>query len=133
MAQNDSKHLLPMTSILFADANSSSRPNTSHHLANPTLANLKDAQDTSITALPQPVTEAEVIESSDGFWKRLWAKIKIALGFGEQEVEYEEEREMCIGEPFGFVHIGTGGNRPLLGPGGVPRVGSGEEEWEDVE
>jgi len=121
-----------MTSMLFADANSSSRPNTSHHLANPTLANLKDAQDTSITALPQPVTEAEIIES-DGFWKRLWARIRNALGFGEREVEYEEEREMCIGEPFGFVHVGTGGNRPLLGPGGVPRVGGGEEEWEDVE
>ena len=121
-----------MTSILFADTNPSSRPNTSHHLANPTLANLKDAQDTSITALPQPVTEAEIIES-DGFWKRLWARIRNALGFGEQEVVYEEEREMCIGEPFGFVHIGTGGNRPLLGPGGVPRVEGDEGEWEDVE
>lgn len=130
MATNDSRYLLPMTSILFND-DGASRPSTSHHLANPTLANLKDAQDTSITALPQPVVEAEVMEE-DGFWKRLWAKIRNALGFGEQEVEYEE-REMCIGEPFGFVHIGTGGNRPLLGLGGVPQIGGDEEEWEDVE
>ncbi|KAI4941249.1 hypothetical protein J4E91_010826 [Alternaria rosae] len=100
-----------MTPILFND-DGASRPSTSDHLANPTLANLKDAQDTSITALPQPVVEAEVMEE-DGFWKRLWAKIRNALGFGEQEVEYEEEREMCIG--------------------GVPQSGDEEGDWEDVE
>ena len=120
-----------MTPILFND-DGASRPSTSHHLANPTLANLKDAQDTSITALPQPVIEAEIIEE-EGFWKRLWARIRNALGFGEQEIEYEEEREMCIGEPFGFVHIGTGGTRPLLGLGGVPQSGGEEGDWEDVE
>jgi hypothetical protein len=105
MAPNDSKHLLPMNSVLFSN-NPSSRPATAHHLANPTLANLQDAQDTSVTALPQTPTTTTINAKAKkiGFWKTALAKIKNLLRL---EKKRKEEKKLCIGEPFGFRHIET--------------------------
>jgi hypothetical protein len=130
MAPNDSKHLLPMNSVLFSN-NPSSHPATAHHLANPTLANLQDAQDTSVTALPQPPTTTTINAKAKktGFWKTALAKIKNLLHL---EKKRKEEKKLCIGEPFGFRHIETWGARPLLGATPVV-VDEVESEWEDTE
>jgi hypothetical protein len=133
MAQNDSRHLFPMNSILFSDGDSS-RPAASYQLTNLTLANLKDAQDNTVTALPQTATAAAIEAKSgeDGFWKRFWAMIKSALDLGRMTEEDEESR-LCIGEPYGFVHRETLGGRGLLGPDGRPVAVEEEDDWEDEE
>jgi hypothetical protein len=122
-----------MNSVLFNNNNNtSSRPPPSH-IANPTLANLQDAQDTSVTALPQPpaVASASAKPAKEGFWKRILAKIKKSLTFEwKRKEKKEEEREMCIGEPTDFKHVLTSGPRPLRT---VPVVVEEEEsEWEDM-
>lgn len=52
MAPNDSRHLLPMSSLIFTS--SPNLRNTNTLPTNPTLVNLNDAADMSVTALPEP-------------------------------------------------------------------------------
>ncbi|KAF1940958.1 hypothetical protein EJ02DRAFT_213873 [Clathrospora elynae] len=131
---NDSKHLLPMSSILFKDRPSPSlspspRPPTDYN--NPTLANLTEAQDTSITALPQQPAATDVQPPAESFWSRILAKIKGVLCF------WREKRQLRAGESTGFRHVGTA--KPLPLTRGVRAVDDeGEEdaagsEWEDLE
>jgi hypothetical protein len=111
----NSRHHLPLNSMLFE-----STPDLRTPLlpANPTLVNLRDAADTSITALPAVPPKTECKPS---FWARLLAKIKNALGGRKEE-------EMEIGEPTHFRHHGTGGGRELRKPVRDGRGGRGGEE-----
>ncbi|KAH7084950.1 hypothetical protein BKA63DRAFT_597695 [Paraphoma chrysanthemicola] len=52
MAPNDSRHFLPMSSLIFTS--SPNLRNTNTLPMNPTLVNLNDAADMSVTALPEP-------------------------------------------------------------------------------
>ncbi|CAI9634551.1 unnamed protein product [Alternaria burnsii] len=135
MAPNNSRHLLPMNSVLF-DNKSSSHFSLSDP-ANLTLVNLQDAQDTTVTALPQPPTNTAITAkpAEDSLWRRLLVKSKIVLCFkhgkDEQEDKKEEVKEMCIGEPTGFKHVRTARPRPMMGS--IPVVVEEEEsEWEDM-
>jgi hypothetical protein len=135
MAPNNSRHLLPMTSVLFH--NKSPSHFSLSNPANLTLVNLQDAQDTTVTALPQPRTNTAVTAkpAKDSLWTRFLVKLKIVLCFkhgkDEQEDKKEEEKEMCIGEPTGSKHVRTAGPRPMVGS--VPVVIEEEEsEWEDM-
>jgi len=117
MPPNDSRHLLPMNSMVFK-----SSPNLRHQLpANPTLVNIHDAANTSVTALPMPPTaddQVVEVERKKGFWSRLVEKIKGCF-------RKEESRGLDIGGPTGFQHTWTAGIGPLRT--------AGEEEWEDVD
>ncbi|RII13653.1 hypothetical protein CUC08_Gglean004423 [Alternaria sp. MG1] len=135
MAPNNSRHLLPMTSVLFH--NKSSSHFSLSDPANLTLVNLQDAQDTTVTALPQPptITAIAAKPAKNSLWTRFLVKLKIVVGFkhgkGGQEDKKEEEKEMCIGEPTEFKHVRTAGPRPMMGS--VPVVVEEEEsEWEDM-
>ncbi|KAH6858732.1 hypothetical protein AA0119_g9928 [Alternaria tenuissima] len=135
MAPNNSRHLLPMNSVLFHNKSSSH-----FSLSDPadlTLVNLQDAQDTTVTALPQPPTNTAITAkpAKDSLWTRVLVKLKIVLCFkhgkDEQEDKKEDEKEMCIGEPTGFKHVRTAGPRPMMAS--VPVVVEEEEsEWEDM-
>ncbi|CAN9267583.1 unnamed protein product [Alternaria alternata] len=135
MAPNNSRHFLLMTSVLFHDKSSSHFSHSDP--TNLTLVNLQDAQDTTVTALPQPptITAIATKPAKDSFWTRFLVKLRFVLCFkhgkGEQEDKKEEEKEMCIGEPTGFKHVRTVGPRPMMGS--VPVVVEEEEsEWEDM-
>jgi hypothetical protein len=125
MLPNDPRHLLPVNSMLFRDQ-PAPRPLATDY--NPTLANLHEAQDTTVTALPQPRVAAQ--PSSDGdtqsprptFCSSLLAAIKKMWPFRKIE------KEMVIGEPTDFRHLETGGPRPLMGSRGEV-----EDDWEDLE
>ncbi|CAN9324184.1 unnamed protein product [Alternaria alternata] len=124
-----------MNSVLFHNKSSSH-----FSLSDPadlTLANLQDAQDTTVTALPQPPTNTAITAkpAKDSLWTRFLVKLRIVLCFKHekdgQEDKKEEEKEMCIGEPTGFKHVRTAGPRPMIGT--VPVVVEEEEsEWEDM-
>jgi hypothetical protein len=131
MAPNDSRYLLPMNSMLFREQ-PSPRPLATDY--NPTLANLQDAQDTTVTALPQPPRIEE--ESSDkdvpspksSFCSSLLAVVKKLWPFGKGE----KAKELSIGEPTEFRHLRTAGPRPLMG--GVQTTEQEvDDEWEDME
>jgi hypothetical protein len=95
---------------------------------NPTLANLHEAQDTTVTALPRALVAAHPSSDDDTqsprptFCSSLLAAIKKMWLFRKRE------KEMVIGEPTEFRHIETGGPRPLMGSGE-----GGDDDWEDVE
>ncbi|KAH4386277.1 hypothetical protein HBH94_038040 [Parastagonospora nodorum] len=58
-----------MNSMVFK-----SSPNLRNELpSNPTLVNIRDAADTSVTALPMPATalEDQVVERKMGWWSRM--------------------------------------------------------------
>ncbi|KAH3917348.1 hypothetical protein HBI56_118980 [Parastagonospora nodorum] len=124
MPINDSRHLLPMNSMVFK-----SSPNLRNELpSNPTLVNIRDAADTSVTALPMPATalEDQVVERKMGWWSRMVARIKGC--FKKKEEGGEERTELNIGGPTDFQHTWTAGIGPLR------TTGVGEEgEWEDVD
>ncbi|CAN9208575.1 unnamed protein product [Alternaria alternata] len=135
MAPNNSRHLLPMTSVLFH--NKSSSHFSLSNPANLTLVNLQEAQDTTVTALPQPptITAINAKPAKDSLWTRFLVKFRNVLCFkhgkDEQEDKGEEEKEMCIGEPTGFKHVRTAGPRSMMGS--VPVVIEEEEsKWEDM-
>ncbi|KAG9186372.1 hypothetical protein G6011_02928 [Alternaria panax] len=137
MPPNDSKHHLPVSSILFNNKTYSTAHPRNHVLAHPTLADLHDAQDTTVTALPQPPTSATSIAkpNKDGFCKRILARIKVMLRLEHEvkEVKGQDEKVrggVCIGEPTNFKHLGTAGPRPMRDS--VPAVVEEESGWEDV-
>ncbi|KAH4503331.1 hypothetical protein HBH88_057850 [Parastagonospora nodorum] len=109
MPINDSRHLLPMNSMVFK-----SSPNLRNELpSNPTLVNIRDAADTSVTALPMPATalEDQVVERKMGWWSRMVARIKGC--FKKKEEGGEERTELNIGGPTDFQHTWTAGIGPL--------------------
>jgi hypothetical protein len=85
----------------------------------PTLANIREAQDTTITALPLPPVVNEQEPPKEPLWRKFWVKMKGLLCFGKKE------KEMCIGAPTDFKHVRTGGPMPLMG-----RTESGREDDE---
>lgn len=110
-----------MSSMLFDSA-----PNLHHNTlpTNPTLVNLQDAVDTSITALP--TLPPKTIARKESIWHRFFGKIKGVFGKREKKKGKKDvggEKEMEIGGPYGFQHLKTGGALGLRG---------GEEEWEDM-
>jgi hypothetical protein len=123
MAPNDSRHLLPMNSMLFKEQ-PSPRPLATEY--NPTLANLQEAQDTTITALPQPPSDEDVQPTKPSLCSTLLAAIKKLWPFGKAE------KGLSIGEPTEFQHLQTAGPRPLMGPVRVS-VGEVDDDWEDME
>ena len=132
MAPNDSRHHLPVNSMLFE----SSVNLRSLLPANPTLVNIREAADTTITALPAPATTVaqNPTERKPSIWRQLVAKIKKALGGSKKEVATTEEKELDIGRPTDFQHHVTGGAEPLRTPMAAGRKWVAEEhEWEDVE
>jgi hypothetical protein len=96
--------------------NPSPRARPSH----PTLANLREAEDTTITALPQPPTENDNKPPKEPLWRTLLAKLKEMWPFGK--------KEMVIGEPTDFRHVATGA---LLPSAGEDR--EVDSDWEDDE
>ncbi|KAF1921960.1 hypothetical protein BDU57DRAFT_68056 [Ampelomyces quisqualis] len=130
MPYNESRHHFPMSSMLF-----DSSPNLRVPLpTNTTLVNVREAADTSITALPAPrPIEDERIKHKPSLWHRLVAKIKGVFGRKEEKARTQqngvERRGLVIGGPTDFQHLRTGGPRPLMG-GGLGEVE--EDEWEDM-
>jgi hypothetical protein len=94
--KNTSRNFLPLNSMLFT-----STPNLRSLPSNPTLVNLRDAADTSVTALPTGK------KPSPSIWQRVLVKIKEVFG------KEDGGRELQIGEPTDFKHHGTGGAQPL--------------------
>jgi hypothetical protein len=124
MSANKSRHLLPMSSIIFK-----SSPDLRSPLlpTNPTLVDLHEAQDTSITALP--MTSSIKPRTKESIWSRIVSKITGLFGGKAKESEVGAEREMEIGSPTDFKHEWTGfGDLRLLVKKRVD-----EDEWEDVE
>jgi hypothetical protein len=121
MSANDSRHLLPVSSVIFK-----SSPDLRSPLPTiSTLVDLREAQDTSITALPMNISTTS--KPKAGIWSRIVSKIKdIFTGKKGEEEGEEGDREMEIGSPMDFEHERTGGTEPLR-----TRV-SEESEWEDV-
>ncbi|KAH4730207.1 hypothetical protein HBH66_047370 [Parastagonospora nodorum] len=81
-----------MNSMVFK-----SSPNLRNELpSNPTLVNIRDAADTSVTALPMPATalEDQVVERKMGWWSRMVARIKGC--FKKKEEGGEERTELNI-------------------------------------
>lgn len=110
-----------MNSMVFKSSS-----NLRHEIpANPTLANIRDAADTSVTALPMPPTseEPQAVERKMVWWSRMLAKIKDC--FRNQNEREEEGRELDIGGPTDFQHTWTAGIGPLRT--------AGEGEWEDAD
>ncbi|CAO2658626.1 Nn.00g063490.m01.CDS01 [Neocucurbitaria sp. VM-36] len=141
MAPNDSRHLLPINSMLFNSHKSAlSRRSTTSQ--NQTLANLQEAQDTTITALPQRVAEQPPTIPKESIWSRVsrvCSKIKAVF--------FRRKKSLNVGSPTGFQHLETGGPEPLRtippraamvagakrnAEGTVMEEGS-ESDWEDVD
>lgn len=137
MAPNDSHHGLPVNSMLF-DSQSPLRSPYFTATQNPTLVNLQDAQDTTITALPQPVVEQPPSIVKESIWHKVLGKIK-AL--------FRRKESPGISSPTEFQHLATGGPEPLrTSPprvamvAGAKRATEGtaveegdDSDWEDVE
>jgi hypothetical protein len=124
MSTNESRHLLPMSSMIFK-----SSPDLRSPLPiNPTLVDIRKAQDTSITALP--MTTSITAKEKKSLWSRIVDKVKGLLGSKEKEINDEDDGEMEIGSPTDFKHERTGGIGSLRSP--VKQRASGESEWEDV-
>jgi hypothetical protein len=120
-----------MNSMLFREQ-PSPRPLATDY--NPTLANLKEAQDTTITALPQPPkmesksSNADISSPKSSFCSSLLTAIKKLWPFGKAE----KVKELSIGEPTEFRHLQTAGPRPLMGGVQVTEQ-EVDGEWEDME
>jgi hypothetical protein len=120
---NDSKHLLPMNSVLFNDDSQVSfRTPVLSRYHNPTLVNVREAADTSITALPAPpvaVTKQKQKKKPVSAWKKVLSKVKRAVGFEKKK----KKTRLVIGEPTMFRHVKTGGIMGLMDTDG---------DWVDV-
>jgi hypothetical protein len=128
MRPNDSSHLLPVSSMLF-----NSSPNLRTPLpTNSTLVDIREAADTSVTALPTAPTPTQ---HKPSVWRRMLAKIKAAFEskdkVDEEKKDQSEAKELQISGPTDFHHRLTGGAQPLRF-GEIARVEE-ESEWEDVE
>ncbi|KAH7094601.1 hypothetical protein FB567DRAFT_7303 [Paraphoma chrysanthemicola] len=163
MAPNDSRHLLPMSSLIFTS--SPNLRNTTTLPTNPTLVNLNDAADMSVTALPDPLnakagrsdekhgvkTEKKMggnTKAKAGIFKKAVRKIKKAFKprakttakpnpedvFEQRTLDRKHEpQEMQIGSPTNVRHVATGGPRGLREGMLGGDADAGEDEWEDIE
>ncbi len=143
-----SRYNLPLNSIVFSSqvSLSSPRPTTAHTIG---LVNQYDAQDTSVTALPEPMplrpqvtVESEPHTPKRSVWHWVLGKIKAMF-------RHKKQQSVNVGSPMEFQHLKTGGAHPLrTGPyslavdtGGKKRRGDSamedddddESDWEDVE
>jgi hypothetical protein len=106
--KTNSRNFLPLNSMLFK-----STPDLRSLPTDPTLVDLRDAADTSVTALPAPQPPAK------STWQRVVAKLKEVFGAGTGEGDAKEHTgrvrrgEMQIGGPTDFKHHVTGGAQPL--------------------
>jgi hypothetical protein len=120
-----------MNSMLFREQ-PSPRPLATDY--NPTLANLHEAQDTTITALPQTPkikdksSDTKVSSPKPSFCSTLLAAIKKLWPFSKAE----KAKELSIGEPTEFRHLQTARPRPLMGGVQVTQQ-EVDDEWEDME
>ena len=144
MKPKNSRYHLPLSSVLFNSQVSlgSPRPTTAHTLG---LVNLYDAQDTTVTALPQPISLPHYTPpasphntSKRSVWRWVLSKIKAI---------FRHKQYINVGSPTGFQHLETGGAQPLRpGPYSLAvdnrprkrRTGAAmdredESDWEDVE
>jgi hypothetical protein len=90
-------------------------------LTSPTIVNLHEAEDASITALPMTITT----KHKESLWSRIVSKIKDV--FGRMGKGNNGEEEMEVGGPTDFKHGRTGEM------GGLRTRVSGESEWDDLE
>ncbi|KAF2035555.1 hypothetical protein EK21DRAFT_107076 [Setomelanomma holmii] len=122
MAPNDSHHLLPMNSIIF-----SSTPNLRKRLpTSPTLVDLSEAADTTVTALPPasiPVAKQTRLKRRSKMKRLRKVARKIArVVFGKPvDPKYPvhnntNEGRVKIGVPTNVQHVETGGPRKLSTP-----------------
>ncbi|EDU46705.1 hypothetical protein PtrSN002B_002763 [Pyrenophora tritici-repentis] len=148
MRTSDSRHLLPINTMLFSGELTPSPKRKSVYLANQTLANLQDAQDETITALPQhpgshpgfDEIEEEQVLVKESFWGKLAAKSRRWMCFGTQQKKKEmmkspgemEKVKLVIGEPTEFRHVGTAAPVARRRSQGVQLV-DGDSDWEDLE
>jgi hypothetical protein len=133
MSPNDSRYLLPMNSLLFK----SSLDLGKQLPTSPTLVDIRDAADTSVTALPMspPAPENKAAEPKKGLWHRMVAKIKTVFGGKDNmdESTQEEHKELLIGTPTDFQHHITGGFGTLRTPTTPDRPRTSEDaKWEDM-
>ncbi|KAF1849804.1 uncharacterized protein K460DRAFT_399914 [Cucurbitaria berberidis CBS 394.84] len=137
MAPKNSRHYLPMNSMLF-NSQTSLRSSSLAINQDPALANLHEAQDITITALPQPVAKQLPTTVKKVTWRRVLRKIKTI---------FRHKRSVSIGSPTKFRHLVTGGVEPLrtAPPRAVVVSGAkrgaekvdvekdGDSDWEDVD
>jgi len=128
--------------MLFTGDLTYSPERKSAYLVSPTLADLQEAQDDTITALPRHQFADEtgkymVVKKS--FWRKLAARSRKWLCLrGQKEEERRrsigdtEKGKIVIGEPTGFRHVGTSAPMARRRSQGVQLV-DGDSEWEDME
>lgn len=127
MPPNKGGHHLPVNSMLF-DSQFSLRSPRLGRVKNPTLVNVREAADTSVTALPVPSTSTQRMTArKTSVWRRVLGRLKRSL-------KSSRKKGPVIGGPQDFRHHRTGGPKPLMT---VSRkeVGTGqdgESEWEDM-
>jgi hypothetical protein len=116
---NDSKHLLPINSLLFNTTSQASlRTPVLSRNTNPTLVNIREAADTTVTALPAAPVAApkkNPDKKKVSAWRKVVGKVLRTVGMGKK-------KGVVIGEPTGFTHVRTGG----------VVSGGDEREWVDV-
>jgi len=130
--------------MLFAGDLTYSPERKSAYLVNPTLADLQEAQDETITALPRhPLADetGKYLVVKKSFWRKLAARSRRWLCLRGQKEEEEERRgsmgetekgKIVIGEPTGFRHVGSSAPMTRRRSQGVQLV-DGDSEWEDME
>jgi hypothetical protein len=123
-----------MNSLIF-----NSTPNLHARLpATPTLVNIQEAADTSVTALPTPPLPPKRNHNPSMF-RRALRRIKTLVSRSRANSAGRDgtARELWIGAPTGFEHRETGGPRGLREPVQdvyVDREGRVDgDEWVDVD
>jgi hypothetical protein len=127
MPLDEVRHHLPVNSMIF-DSQFSLRTPQLTRSTNPTLVNIREAADTSVTALPVPsaITQQKPAKTPP-VWRRVLGRVKRSLRFGKR-------KGPVIGEPRDFQHYTTGGPGPLMAAS-REQLGAGQDrdsEWEDV-
>ncbi|KAE8825687.1 hypothetical protein PTNB73_08684 [Pyrenophora teres f. teres] len=137
--------------MLFSGDLSPSPKRKSVYLANQTLVNLQEAEDETITALPQhpgsrsgshpycDEIKEEAVPVKKSFWGKLAARTRRWMCFGSQKKEEEkrstgemEKVKIVIGEPTEFRHVGTAAPVARRRSQRVQLV-DGDSDWEDLE
>ena len=154
MPTNPSRHLLPVNSMMFTSRAALPR-SSSLQYQHPTLVNLHEAGDASVTALPPPpppppsrtttTTAAAKTDKKEKKKKTMWARVgaKIQMLFRGKKEKKEQKPSMVISGPSGFRHETTWGPSRLRSGGvggakwdegeGVGGERGDSGEWEDVE
>ncbi|KAH8730207.1 hypothetical protein GQ44DRAFT_756691 [Phaeosphaeriaceae sp. PMI808] len=136
MMFNDSRHLLPVPSMLFQSTVDLRTPLPT----NATLVNINEAADTSVTALP--IADVQVAEKPASVWHRMVTNIKRMLAGRKKKLSamhrgilVREEKTIKISEPMNVRHVMTGGTRSadnLAATETTMEAEADENEWEDI-